>query len=321
MAQILSSTNINVTKAAKSLKRGNLVAFPTETVYGIGADATNFNALSRLFSVKSRPHSHPLIVHIASLDQAKHWTTEIPNYALYLAENFWPGPMTLIFSNESLAGNLVNGGQASIALRIPSDPIASQLISEFTALGGHGIAAPSANKYKSVSPTQAQDVSDEIGPYLSHSDIILDGGKCSIGIESTIISCINSKPRILRPGAITAEMIKNCVGIDLQTGKQETKLRYPGIEKSHYRPKARVVLNKKAKPGEGFMALSHIDTPSGAIRLASPDSVEQFASQLYATLRLADKKLLDTICVILPPASGVGVAIIDRLLRSSYKNE
>jgi L-threonylcarbamoyladenylate synthase len=116
-------------------------------------------------------------------------------------------------------------------------------------------------------------------------------------------------------------MIKNCVGIDLQTGKQETKLRYPGIEKSHYRPKARVVLNKKAKPGEGFMALSHIDTPSGAIRLASPDSVEQFASQLYATLRLADKKLLDTICVILPPASGVGVAIIDRLLRSSYKNE
>lgn len=321
MVQILPSTNINVTKAAKSLKRGHLVAFPTETVYGIGADATNFDAVSRLFSVKSRPYSHPLIVHIASLEQAKYWTTKVPSYALSLAENFWPGPMTLIFSNDSLEGNLVHGGQASVALRIPSDPIASQLISEFAALGGHGIAAPSANKYKSVSPTQAQDVSDEIGSYLSHNDIILDGGKCSIGIESTIISCINSKPRILRPGAITAEMIKKCVGMNLEIDKQEVTLRYPGMERSHYQPRARVVLNKEAKPGEGFMALSHINTPSGAIRLASPDSIEQFASQLYATLRLADKKLLGTICVILPPSDGVGFAIIDRLLRSSYNNE
>jgi len=301
--------------ASQALSQGNLIAFPTETVYGLGADATNPDAVKRIYEVKGRPSDHPLIVHIASLDQMDQWAIDIPEYAITLARDFWPGPMTLVLKRSTKAKDFITGGQDTVALRVPAHPIALSLLQEFK----EGIAAPSANRFGSVSPTTAEAVEEELKDYLSPQDLILDGGQCLVGVESTIIDCTKQTPFILRPGAITGAMIEESAGLIALTNN-DGSIRVSGALDSHYSPKAKVVLDAIAEPGDGLIAPDQIPTPDGVIRLASPRTVEGYARDLYAALRLADTKNLDVVVVLQPGGDGLAEAIRDRLARSAYGN-
>ncbi len=305
-----------ISSASTALKAGHLIAMPTETVYGLGADATNRDAVKRIYEVKGRPESHPLIVHIPSLDQMDQWAIDIPEYAITLARDFWPGPMTLVLNRSEKAGNFITGGQDTVALRVPAHPIALALLKEFN----EGIAAPSANRFGSVSPTTAEAVEEELGPHLGIGDLILDGGQCVIGVESTIVDCTKQTPFILRPGAITAAMIEESTGL-IALDAHDNQIRVSGSLDSHYSPKAKVVLDAIAEPGDGLIAPDQIPTPDGVIRLASPRSIEGYARDLYAALRLADTKNLDVVVVLQPGGDGLAEAIRDRLARSAYKNK
>jgi len=301
--------------ASQALSQGNLIAFPTETVYGLGADATNPDAVKRIYEVKGRPSDHPLIVHIASLDQMDQWAIDIPEYAITLARDFWPGPMTLVLKRSTKAKDFITGGQDTVALRVPAHPIALSLLQEFK----EGIAAPSANRFGSVSPTTAEAVEEELKDYLSPQDLILNGGQCLVGVESTIIDCTKQTPFILRPGAITGAMIEESTGLIALTNN-DGSIRVSGSLDSHYSPKAKVVLDAIAEPGDGLIAPDQIPTPDGVIRLASPRTVEGYARDLYAALRLADTKNLDVVVVLQPGGDGLAEAIRDRLARSAYGN-
>ena len=301
--------------AAQALDAGHLIAFPTETVYGLGADATNPDAVKRIYEVKGRPADHPLIVHISAIDQMAQWAIDIPEFAITLARDFWPGPMTLVLKRSAKAKDFITGGQETVALRVPAHPIALSLLQEFK----EGIAAPSANRFGSVSPTTAEAVEEELKEYLSPQDLILDGGQCLVGLESTIIDCTKETPFILRPGAITAEMIEESTGLITLINK-DNQIRVSGSLDSHYSPKAKVVLDAIAEPGDGLIAPDQIPTPDGVIRLASPRTVEGYARDLYAALRLADTKNLDVVVVLQPGGDGLAEAIRDRLARSAYGN-
>ena len=317
---IISNCTASIIKdAALALKEGHLVAFPTETVYGLGADATNEKAVARIYEVKGRPTDHPLIVHISSLDLMDKWASEIPDYAIKLARAFWPGPMTLVFKRTDLAKDFITGSQDTVAIRVPSDTLANQLLKEFESLGGYGVAAPSANRFGKVSPTCAEDVMDELSEYLGTKDLILDGGLSSVGIESTIINCTNATPTILRPGAITASMISDllCMKIEEVSKNNSDQIRAPGLLESHYSPKAKVYLSGTPMPGDGFIALSKFPTPSGVVRLISPTTDEEYARTLYQGLRLADSKKLNKVFVVLPTEDDIAVAICDRLQKAS----
>jgi L-threonylcarbamoyladenylate synthase len=319
MEIITNPMHHEIKKAAKALKDGHLVAFPTETVYGLGADATNEKAISRIYSVKGRPTNHPLIVHISSISKLDMWAIDIPEYALKLAKEFWPGPMTLILTRSQLAGDFITGGQNSVGLRVPSNLIALLMLKEFEKLGGTGIAAPSANKFGSVSPTSSEAVYEEIGERLSDQDSIIDGGHCEIGIESTIIDCTHEEATILRPGYVTEEMILEKIKLDIAPIPWSQKIRTSGQLKSHYSPKAEVILGGLAKPGEGFIAMSHIATPIGSFRLAAPETVLEFAQNIYNALRMGDKKKLKRIVVQLPEGNGLANAICDRLFKAAAR--
>ena len=321
MAIISHCTTSTIKNAAKSLISGNLVAFPTETVYGLGVDATNKAAIAKLYQVKGRPTDHPLIVHISSMANLDKWARDIPEYAMKLARTFWPGPMTLILPRTDLAKDFITGNQDNVGIRVSSHPFALELLKEFEAQGGLGVVAPSANKFGKVSPTTADAVSEELSDFLSPLDLILDGGTCQVGVESTIINCTQDSPTILRPGAVTAEMIYQRLGITVQLGIDgvNLKIKAPGLLQSHYAPAARVFLSGDAQPGDGFIAYSLIPTPIGAIRLASPKDNDEYANQLYLALRLADSKKLQRVVVIPPINEGIGVAINDRLKKCEYK--
>lgn len=315
-SQFLSHCSTDaLSDAAKVLKNGGLVAFPTETVYGLGADATNFAAVSRIYEVKGRPSDHPLIVHISSLDGLGVWAREIPEYAIALARDFWPGPMTLVLLRSELAKDFITGGQDTVGVRVPAHALALGLLHEFAKLGGLGIAAPSANRFGQISPTTAKAVTEEIGEHLSSQDLILDGGPALVGVESTIIDCTGASPRILRPGAITDEMIFESTGIALSDSGDA--IRAPGSLESHYSPRAKVVLNAIPELGEGYIAPATIVTPAGVIRLASPSTNEEFARDLYSALRSGDALGLSTIVVVAPEGEGLAIAIRDRLTRAA----
>jgi L-threonylcarbamoyladenylate synthase len=301
--------------AAQLLKAGGLVALPTETVYGLGADATNKDAVSRIYKVKGRPADHPLIVHIHSMQSLGEWADEIPSYAIALARDFWPGPMTLVLKRSILAEDFVTGGQPTVGLRVPDHVVALALLSAFEKIGGKGIAAPSANRFGHVSPTTAQAVQEELGDYLDATDLILDGGPSSVGVESTIIDCTSGAPRILRPGAITDEMIETSTGLKVSNAVSD--IRVSGSLENHYSPEATVSLNRIPESGEGFIALSEQQTPTGVIRLASPNSVEEFARLMYSALRDADAKGVKSVVVMEPIGGGLALAIRDRLMRAS----
>ena len=317
MEFISNCTADAISKAAKALKDGHLVAFPTETVYGLGADATNENAVSQVYAVKGRPTDHPLIVHISSINQISKWATDIPDYAIKLARDFWPGPMTLILKRSDLAKDFITGGQENIGLRVPNQPLALTLLAEFESLGGQGVAAPSANRFGAVSPTTSLAVSEELENYLGSNDLILDGVSCHLGIESTIINCTNIVPTILRPGAITNEMVEKSIGSKVKANKIESEIKASGLFDRHYSPRARVRLNELAEQGEGFIAIASIPTPPGTHRLASPVDLEEFARNLYEALRNGDRMNLAEIKVVLPDGIGLADAIIDRLIKSS----
>ena len=304
-----------LTTAAQLLKAGGLVALPTETVYGLGADATNKDAVARIYEVKGRPADHPLIVHIHSMQSLGDWADEIPSYAISLARDFWPGPMTLILKRSILAEDFVTGGQPTVGLRVPDHVVALALLSAFAKLGGQGIAAPSANRFGHVSPTTAQAVQDEIGEYLGETDLILDGGPSSVGVESTIIDCTSDAPCILRPGAITIEMIEESTGLKVLSSN--SNIRVSGSLENHYAPNATVDLNRTPIAGEGFIALANIETPVDVIRLAAPKTVEDFARVMYAALREGDAKGLRSVVVAEPAGDGLALAIRDRLMRAS----
>jgi len=313
--KILGSDQLAITEAAALLEQGKLVAFPTETVYGLGADATNKDAVARIYKVKGRPTDHPLIVHIHSMQSLADWADEIPSYAISLARDFWPGPMTLVLKRSILAEDFVTGGQPTVGLRVPDHVIALALLSEFAKIGGKGIAAPSANRFGHVSPTTAQAVQDEIGEFLEKQDLILDGGSSQVGVESTIIDCTSDAPRILRPGAITIEMAEESTG--LKVSSAESNIRVSGSLENHYAPNATVDLNRTPTPGEGFIALLDIETPAGVIRLASPANVADFARVMYAALREGDAQGLKSVVVAEPVGDGLALAIRDRLMRAS----
>ena len=312
MEIVSDPTHDQIKNAAKALKDGHLVAFPTETVYGLGADATNEKAVSRVYSVKGRPTNHPLIVHISSINQLGKWAIDIPKYAIKLAEEFWPGPMTLILKRSELAKDFITGGQHNIGLRVPNQPVALSLISEFESLGGLGIAAPSANRFGAVSPTTAGAVEEELGSFLKLEDLILDGGSSEVGVESSIIDCTKDHPFALRPGAITNEMVENTTGFKVQINQDKVEIRASGLLESHYSPKAKVVVDETAEPGDGFIALANIPTPTGVIRLASPKNIEEYARDLYGALRAGDQKGLEKIKIIQPEGDGLALAIRDR---------
>jgi len=323
MAIISSCTASTLKDAAASLRSGNLVAFPTETVYGLGVDATNKDAVARLYQVKGRPSDHPLIIHISSKANLDKWAREIPEYAIELARAFWPGPMTLILPRTNLAKDFITGTQDSVGIRVPSHPLATALLTEFEKLGGLGVAAPSANRFGKVSPTTADDVFEELSSYLSPYDLILDGGPCQVGVESTIINCTQDIPGILRPGAVTATMISDLIGLQVDkiaTGSNKLIIKAPGLLQSHYAPMAKVFLSTTPNLGDGFIALSDIPTPPGAIRLASPKNNKEYAQLLYQALRLADIKQLSNVIVIPPTGDDLAIAICDRLEKCAYKS-
>jgi L-threonylcarbamoyladenylate synthase len=316
-----SCTAEAIDSAAAHLMSGDLVAFPTETVYGLGADACNSKAVAKIYEVKGRPVDHPLIVHIASLDSLGDWAREIPEYAIKLARDFWPGPMTLVLKRSELAGDFVTGGQDTVGVRVPDHAVALSLLTAFEKVGGRGVAAPSANRFGHVSSTNAAAVNEELGQYLSENDIILDGGACDVGVESTIIDCTGPTPRILRPGAISELMVNECTGFSCTEFRPQTntgeEIRVSGSLESHYAPAAKVFLDHTPLPGQGFIADAKLQTPEGVIRLASPVNDDEFARLLYAALRAADAQGLAEVVVAQPNGAGIAVAIRDRLARAA----
>lgn len=322
------STNLamitnEVGAAVTALASGKLCAIPTETVYGLAANALDELAVARVFAAKERPADHPLIVHVATAQDANEWITQLPQWALDLTAAFWPGPLTIVGPRTSLASDLVTGGQDTVAVRVPNHPIAQELLSRLNVQGIKGLVAPSANRFGHVSPTSASHVFADLGKYLSaNDDLILDGGDSQVGLESTIVLATGLEPVILRPGAITSADIERVTGVAVSS--QGTNVpRVSGSLESHYSPIAKVVLISDASDLEfgvsaGFLALAQVPTPAGLIRLGSPVTIEDFAHELYSCLRSGDDLSLAIIYVVPPIGQGLAHAINDRLQRAAY---
>jgi L-threonylcarbamoyladenylate synthase len=312
-----------IAEAVTALVSGKLCAIPTETVYGLAANALDESAVARVFAAKERPADHPLIVHVANAEDASEWITELPQWAVDLTNEVWPGPLTIVGPRTEIASNSVTGNQDTVAVRVPSHPIAQELLKQLKINGVKGLVAPSANRFGHVSPTSAAHVSADLGEYLSaHGDLILDGGDCQVGVESTIVLATGSQPVILRPGAVTAADIKRITGVDVAEEVTNAP-RVSGALDSHYSPTAQVILitdgsNVELESNAGFLALAQTQTPAGLVRLASPDNVEDFAHELYSSLRAGDDLKLKTIYVVPPTGDGLAQAINDRLNRAAF---
>jgi L-threonylcarbamoyladenylate synthase len=309
-------------EAAHALARGHLAILPTETVYGLGADADNPEAVGRIFTTKNRPANHPVIVHIAQQAHIYMWATDIPEYALDLGTAFWPGPMTLVVKRLPRADDYLTGGQETIALRVSSHPVFQEVLAELARTKNDpsvGIAAPSANKFGSVSPTTLAHAIEELGEHLSEDDVALDGGSSHVGVESTIIDATGSEPIILRHGGITAEDIESIIRLS----QSESDVRAPGTLASHYAPNTELNLTTQIEliektPG-ALIALSDIKTPTGFNRIASPANANEYAQILYSSLRDADKSNEVVIYAVPPTGGGIAAAIRDRLNRAATK--
>ena len=301
-----------VRRAAEILRRGGLVAFPTETVYGLGADAANAKAVARLYAVKGRPADHPVIVHFASAEQAFAWAREVPEAARQLAARFWPGPLTLILKRSKLAQDFVTGGQDSVGLRVPSHPVAQELLKEFK----KGIAAPSANRFGLVSPTTAAHVREDLGDEV---DLVLEGGPSDVGIESTIVDLSGPGAVLLRPGGISEEQL----GITLRTAAADSPRHSGGLER-HYAPRtpARLVpahaLDKVISSTANRIAVLAFSRPDERVDywLRMPRDPAAYAQRLYAALRELDSAGCEAILVEAPPQAAEWAAVLDRLRRA-----
>jgi L-threonylcarbamoyladenylate synthase len=255
------------------------------------------------------------------MDALGDWAADVPGYAIALARDYWPGPMTLVVKRSELAGDFITGGQDTVGVRVPNHPVALGLLEAFARAGGKGVAAPSANRFGNVSPTIAQAVSDELSDYLGMSDVILDGGACAVGVESTIIDCTGDVPKILRPGAIIAQMIAESTGLEVVGVVEESVIRVSGSLEAHYAPAATVVLDQSPVAGQGFIAMADVVAGDGVVRLAEPKTDEEFAQVLYLALRAADAYGLEKVVVQQPVGDGIAVAIRDRLRRAASKND
>jgi L-threonylcarbamoyladenylate synthase len=326
MVRIIPGDEVGINLAAAAIRQGNLVAIPTETVYGLAADACNIEAIRNIYRVKQRPLNNPLIVHIASIVDLEKWSIEVPEYALKLAEEFWPGPLTLVLHRSKLVSDLITGNQDYVAVRVPKNETTLKLLKILKNDGIQGLVAPSANRFQEVSPTSAQDVLDSLGEFLGDDDLILDGGICSVGIESTIIDCTGVSPKILRYGYISQKNINDSLHrstrIFLSNRAEETSdiplIQVPGMNQKHYSPKAEVHLTGNPKKGDGFIALSTVMTPTGAVRLASPANLDEYAYLLYRALRSGDKLGIKRIFAVPPIGEGLAEAIRDRLNRAAH---
>lgn len=313
-----------ISQAADLLKQGRLVAFPTETVYGLGADASNPEAVQRIFAAKGRPSDHPLIVHIASPEQLADWAVQVPEAATRLAARFWPGPLALVLNKQAWVPSAVTGGQDTVALRMPNHPVALRLLQAF----GGGVAAPSANRFCRISPTQAVHVAEELGDAV---DLILDGGPCQVGVESTIVDLSGDRPRLLRPGQISEHDIAAVLGTHLllpQTGASE--IRAPGMMAVHYAPvtatmlcrtedlAAQLAILLKGNKRIGVLAYRLQPPADSSVKvLQMPEIAEAYAQALYASLRKLDAMQLDRIIVEQPPEGSAWRAINDRLTKAA----
>ncbi len=307
-------------RAVQALKQGQLVAFPTETVYGLGADASNLEALKHLYRVKGRPGDHPVIVHLASAEQMPRWARQIPPQAWALARRFWPGPLTLILPRANGVSDRITGGQDTVGLRVPGHPIALMLLEAF----GGGVAAPSANRFGSLSPTTAQHVLDDLGPDVA---VVLDGGPCPVGIESTIVDLAGESPRILRPGILGAHHLQEILGVAPPTGGPT---RAPGTLSRHYSPRTPVRLVASQHLEAEFRRLLDSGAPGGVLAfrkplpqarpegwIQAPADPKDYARQLYASLRTLDALGLPLILVEEVPGDPGWDGVRDRLRRAA----
>jgi L-threonylcarbamoyladenylate synthase len=313
----------DIAQAVAALASGKLCAIPTETVYGLSANALDESAVARVFVAKERPADHPLIVHVATASDVSEWITALPQWAVDLTNAVWPGPLTIVGPRTALASNAVTGNQDTVAVRVPSHPLAQVLLQQLKTQGVKGVVAPSANRFGHVSPTSAAHVSADLGEYLdAHGDLILDGGDCQVGVESTIVLATGSQPVILRPGAVTAADIKRITGVEVSEETTNAP-RVSGALDSHYSPTAQVILitavsQSTFESKAGFLALAQTPTPTGLVRLASPETIEDFAHELYGSLRAGDDLKLKTIYVVPPSGDGLAQAINDRLQRAAF---
>lgn len=310
-----------IDRAAHLLKQGRLVAFPTETVYGLGADASNPDAVRGIFAAKGRPSDHPLIVHIADAAAMSDWAAFVPEAATRLAAHFWPGPLALVLKKKARVPLAVTGGQDTVALRMPNHPVALQLLQTF----GGGIAAPSANRFCRISPTQATHVADELGDTV---DMILDGGACQVGVESTIVDLSGDKPRLLRPGQISQAAIEAVLqtGLLMPPTVGQSAPRAPGMMAVHYAPVTTALLCPSGRLAErlqnliadgkkiGLLAYHADITETPQVRVIQmPEQAADYAQALYASLRGLDQLRLDLILVEQPPGTEAWRAVNDRL--------
>lgn len=312
-----------IEKAAGVLRAGGLVAFPTETVYGLGADAENPAAVTKIFQVKGRPSSHPLIVHIGAAEQLDDWVEGVPPAARLLAEHFWPGPLTLVLRRGPRVPLEATGGLETVAVRVPDHPVALALLADF----GGGVTAPSANRFGSVSPTTADHVRAGLGAGV---DLVLDGGPCAVGVESTIVDGTDRSLSILRPGGVPREELEAVLGCRLAV-QTTSHIRVPGQHPSHYAPRARVVLvepdrvvaEAQAAYGRGHRVGVLLPAVAGTVPATAhavvpiPGSLDDYARGLYSFLREFDQRGCDLIIASLPAQEGLGLAIANRLRRAA----
>lgn len=292
-----------VDEAIAVIRAGGLVAIPTETVYGLAADASNDTAVRRIFAAKGRPADHPLIVHVAAASQLADWAAEVPPAAAVLADTCWPGPLTLLVPKASHVLPVVTGGRDTVGVRVPAHPLTTELLERF----GGGLAAPSANRFGMVSPTTAAHVRADLGDLV---DYVLDGGPCPIGVESTIVDCSIEPPQILRPGGIPSEQVAHL--LDGQVAAASGPSRASGMLASHYAPNARVILAETR--AEANVLLADLER---AELIDRTDDLVDFARHLYGDLRIADERGTAVIVAVLPPAVGLGHAIRDRLAKAA----
>jgi L-threonylcarbamoyladenylate synthase len=322
VSNVRPASRAAIIDAVRLLRDGKLVAFPTETVYGLGADAGNPAAVQRIFDVKGRPADHPVIVHVADVAMAEHWAASLPEGARALAAAFWPGPLTLIVPRAAHVADLVTGGQASVGLRAPAHPVARALLTEF----GGGIAAPSANRFGHVSPTTAQHVVDDLGDAV---DLVLDGGACDVGIESTIVAFTTRTPMLLRPGGIDATAIARVLG-RMPVARDATAPRASGALATHYAPRTPAALvprdalraelaQLEARDERVAVLAFGADPPEefDGVWLAAPRDAADYARALYANLRALDAADADAILIEQVPGDDAWTAVRDRLARAT----
>jgi len=313
-------------EAAEVLRAGGLVAMPTETVYGLGADAANVDALARVFALKGRPVNHPLIVHLGDAGQLGVWARDVPPLAWRLVERFWPGPLTLVLRKAPTVSDLLTGGQDTVAVRVPAHPLALALLQTF----GGGVAAPSANRFGRISPTAAEHVREEFG---ASCPLVLDGGPCTVGIESTILSLSDGAPRVLRPGGITPADLAEVIGEEpISTDPTPSQPRVPGSLQAHYAPATPLVAlasevlweraAQHAQRGDRVAVIALGPPPSGTDSrlsiLSLPDRAAGYAQLFYAALRQLDRQGFGCIYVEAPPRGATWLAIQDRLGRAVH---